>query len=189
MAKICVYCGSSTGSDPDFAAAARTVGSSIARGGHELFYGGGDVGLMGIVANAVLEGGGKVTGVITELLMEKEVAHRGLSELVVVPSMHERKAKMLSLADCFIALPGATGTLEEIIEAFVWTQLDIHRKVCGLLDVNGFYQHLVRFLGVMCESRLMKESQLSQLVVSSDAGQIVEEVLAAEIEPVDKWLG
>lgn len=188
MAKVCVYCGSSPGSDPDFATAARTVGSSIARGGHELVYGGGDVGLMGIVSNAVLEGGGKVTGVITELLMEKEVAHSGLTELVVVTTMHERKAMMLSLADCFIALPGGTGTLEEIIEAFVWMQLDIHRKVCGLLDVNGFYKHLIQFLEVMCESKFLKGTQLSQLVVSNDPGGILEEVLSAKVKPVRKWL-
>jgi len=188
MAKICVYCGSSTGTDEAFAEAARVLGSYLAREGHELVYGGGHVGLMGIVADAVLENGGKVIGVMPELLIRKEVAHDGLTELIAVSSMHERKEKMISLADGFIALPGGTGTLEEIIEAFVWMQLNIHQKACGLLNVNGFYDSLIEFLETMSEKRFIKEEQRQQLLVETDPETLVERILNTEVEEIEKWI-
>jgi len=151
-------------------------------------YGGGNVGLMGVVANSVLEGGGEIIGIMPHHLIDKEVAHTGLTELIAVSSMHERKAKMISLADGFIALPGGVGTLEEIIEAFVWSQLGLHTKPCGLLNVNGFYDSLIGFLRTMSESRFLKEEQRSQLILSTDPTDLVERLLETNVQIIDKWI-
>jgi uncharacterized protein (TIGR00730 family) len=141
-----VYCGSSPGTDPRYLRTAKAVGRELARRGVGVVYGGGDIGLMGAVADATLAAGGEVIGIIPRALLEREVGHRGLTELRVVSSMHERKMMMAELADAFVALPGGIGTLEELIEVFTWTQLGLHRKPCAVLDVAGFFGHLIAFL-------------------------------------------
>lgn len=141
--RICVFCGANAGTDAVYAATARAVGAALARRGIEVVYGGGRIGLMGQVADAALGAGGRVIGVIPRRLDESEVAHGGLTELRVVESMHERKALMARLSDAFLALPGGFGTLEEFCEAVTWTQLGIHDKPCGLLNVAGFFDPLV----------------------------------------------
>ena len=139
---LCVYCGSSAGKHPDYAEQARTFGTGMAKRGITLVYGGGNVGLMGIVADAVLAGGGKVVGVIPRQLVEREVAHKGLSELVVVDTMHQRKTRMYELSDAFVALPGGFGTMDEMFEMLTWAQLGLHRYPCAFLDVRGYYAPL-----------------------------------------------
>jgi len=185
MATLCIYCGSNVGSDPRFLEVARLVGKTLAKKNHTLVYGGGKVGLMGVVADEALAAGGKVIGVIPELFIqeEQEVAHRGLTELHVVDSMHERKHKMASLADGFLALPGGIGTLEEIIEAFTWTQLGIHPKPCALLNVNGFYNSLVTLLIEMKEKGFLHHDQLSQLIIEEDPETAIEYLLSPDISP------
>ena len=140
MARICVFCGAARGADPAYATQATTLGRAIVTAGHSLVFGGGAVGLMGVVADAVLEAGGEATGVIPQQLVDRELAHRGLADLRVVGSMHERKALMASLADAFVALPGGFGTLDELVEIITWRQLDLHAKPIGLLDAAGFWE-------------------------------------------------
>src|SRR5438132_5599928 len=144
MRRLCVFCGSSPGQRPIHAESARSLGMIMAARGLALVYGGGHVGLMGVLADAVLETGGRVVGVIPRTLWDREVGHRALTELHVVETMHERKAKMASLADAFVALPGGLGTLEEIFEVWTWGQLGIHGKACGFLDVGGYYAPLMQ---------------------------------------------
>lgn len=143
---ICVFCGSNTGTDPAFRQAAADLGSAIARGGHRLVFGGGHVGLMGVVADEVMAGGGKVTGVMTEQLVEMEVAHQGLTELDVQPTMHRRKARMAELADGVVVLPGGFGTLDEAFELLTWNQLGLVSVPVVFLDVNGFFSPLFDFI-------------------------------------------
>lgn len=187
-ANICIYCGSNPGTDSAYAIAAQTLGHYLADHGHTLVYGGGNVGLMGIVADAALANGGQVIGVITEQLVGLEVVHRGLSKLHIVDTMHTRKAKMAELADCFIALPGGVGTLEEIIEVFVWTQLDIHRKACGFLNVKGYYDGLNIQFEHMVTSGFLKPKQKAQIEFGEDPSELVERLLGIEIQPIDKRL-
>lgn len=153
MESICVFCGSSNGSDPAYAKAARHLGQAIAGNGLTLVYGGGHVGLMGVVADAALEAGGEVIGVMPKSLVDREIAHTGLTKLHVVSSMHERKALMADLSDGFIALPGGNGTLEEFFEVLTWAQLGEHDKPCGLLNAAGYYDPL---LAVFDQMVLMK---------------------------------
>jgi uncharacterized protein (TIGR00730 family) len=144
--RLCVFCGSSTGRQPVYADAARALGEALARRGLGLVYGGGSVGLMGVLAEAALGAGGEVIGVLPRGLASKELAHDGLSQLHLVDTMHERKALMASLADGFVALPGGLGTLEELLEVFTWAQLGIHRKPVGLVNVAGYWDHLLALL-------------------------------------------
>ncbi len=144
MNRVCVFCGSSDGVRPAYAAAARELGAALLRRHLGLVYGGGCVGLMGTIATTVLEGGGKVIGLIPEALMAREVGHTGVTELIVVHSMHERKAKMAELSDAFIALPGGFGTFEEFCEIITWAQLGLHSKPCGILNVEGYYDPLLK---------------------------------------------
>jgi len=174
MSAICVYCGSSPGKDPAFLQAAREVGTQMAKRGLTLVYGGGNVGLMGTLADTVLAAGGRVVGVIPDHLVRWEVGHNGLTEQHVVASMHERKAKMISLADGFLALPGGIGTLEEIIEVFVWMQLGLHSKPCALLNINGYYDPLVTFLNHMTESRFLRPEQLGQLIMAHEPAEALD---------------
>ncbi|MGS4884845.1 LOG family protein [Roseibium sp. MB-4] len=146
MKSICVFCGSSYGALEDYNDAAKATGRAIAEKGMRLVYGGARVGLMGSVADAALEAGGEVIGVLPHSLKEKEIEHQGLTELHLVKSMHERKAMMADLSDGFIALPGGVGTLEEIFEVWTWGQLGYHQKPCGFLNINGYYDHLIAFL-------------------------------------------
>jgi len=156
MKAICVFCGSSYGTRDSYADAARQTGRLIAEKGLTLVYGGARVGLMGTVADAALEAGGEVIGVLPRALQDKEIGHEGLTELHLVGSMHERKAMMADLSDGFIALPGGVGTLEEIFEVWTWGQLGYHQKPCGFLNIEGYYDHLVRFLDHQTEEGFTK---------------------------------
>ncbi|HOO77519.1 MAG TPA: TIGR00730 family Rossman fold protein [bacterium] len=156
MKRICVFCGSSPGADPEYVLAARRLGRALAARGLTLVFGGARVGIMGQLARAALEAGGEVIGVIPRQLVEMEVAYAALPELRVVESMHERKALMAELADGFIALPGGLGTVEEFFEVLTWAQLEIHRKPCGLLDTRGYYRKLMEFLGHAVEEKFIE---------------------------------
>jgi uncharacterized protein (TIGR00730 family) len=171
---LCVYCGSSTGQDPAHATAARALGQQLAEHGIRLVYGGGHVGLMGIIADAALEAGGKVTGIIPAALMDSEVGHDKLTQLLVVRDMHERKAQMAEHADGFIALPGGIGTLEELFEVWTWLQLGYHEKPVGLLNVQGFYDQLLGFLDTQRDSGFLRREHRSLLIADSDPARLLE---------------
>jgi len=166
MKSICIYCGSNSGADPDFVTAARTVGQTLAGRGITTVYGGGQVGLMGEVADAALEAGGQVVGVIPQFLALKEIAHMELTELHVVQSMHARKAKMVALSEGFIALPGGIGTMEELFEIWTWGQLGQHAHPVGLLNTNGYYDHLVAFIDEMTRQGFLRPLHRDALKVS-----------------------
>jgi uncharacterized protein (TIGR00730 family) len=188
MKRICVFCGSSSGSRPEYTAAAIELGAELSRRNIGLVYGGSKTGLMGSVADAVLKFGGEVVGVIPEHLMPKEIAHQGLTKLHVVHSMHERKAFMADLSDAFIALPGGFGTLDEFFEVVTWTQLGLHEKPCGILNVLGYYSPLLAMLDHAVDERLLKvENRRLVLARDSISGllQALEEWHPTHIE---KWL-
>lgn len=170
---LCVFCGSSPGDDPAFADAATRFGTAVAERGLELVYGGASVGLMGVVADAALTAGGRATGVITESLAGHEIAHETLSDLHVVSTMHERKALMSELSDAFVMLPGGFGTYEEFMEAVTWAQLGIHEKPCGILDVDGFFDDLLRFVRHAADRGFIKSRQIDALVVSGDVDELL----------------
>src|SRR5436309_2716652 len=184
---LCVFCASSVGGDPAFAAAARAFGELLARERITLVYGGGHVGLMGVLADAVLGAGGRVTGVIPRALWDREVGHRALTELRVVETMHERKATMASLADAFVALPGGLGTLEEIFEVWTWGQLGIHAKPCGFLDVAGYYTPLLAFLDQAVERGLVRPEHRAMAVVDDDGERLLRRLAEYEPPRVAKW--
>src|SRR5579863_1949156 len=166
--RICVFCGSKSGHHQVYAAAAREMGTALARSNIELVYGGGRVGLMGEVADAALLSGGTVIGVMPRSLVEREIQHVSLTQLHVVASMHERKTKMADLADAFIALPGGAGTLEEIFEQWTWAQLGIHEKPCGFLNVNGYFDPLVAMIERMVEEGFVAPPSAAMLAVEND---------------------
>lgn len=174
MKRLAVYCGSSAGTDPRYATAARALGEEMAQRGIGLVYGGGKLGLMGIVADAVLAGGAEVHGVIPSALVDLEVAHRGLTELHVVDSMHERKARMTRLCDAFVALPGGIGTLDELFEAWSWNALGYHAKPFALLDVGGYWDSLLAFLDHACEQGFVSPARRAQLIVERECGAAIE---------------
>jgi uncharacterized protein (TIGR00730 family) len=186
MQRLCVFCGSSPGHDPAYAASAAQFGRLLAERGIGLVYGGGRVGLMGKLADAALEAGGEVIGVIPQALLDCEVGHRGLTQLRVVDSMHARKALMGELAEGFVALPGGVGTLEELFEVWTWAQLGIHKKPCGLLDVDGFFAPLVRFLDGLVEKGFIRPEYRAMLVVASTPEELLERFAAYE-PPAGKW--
>jgi len=171
---ICVFTGSRPGKRSDYANAARQIGRELVGRGYGLVYGGGNVGLMTVVADAVLECQGHVTGVIPEALVDKEVVHRGLSDLRIVHSMHERKAMMAELSDGFVALPGGIGTMEEFFEVLSWAQLGMHRKPCGLLNVAGYYQPIVQFLDNGVEQDFLKPKHRALLIVEKEPGKLLD---------------
>ena len=179
MKRLAVYCGSSLGSDPAFAEIARATGVEMARRGIGLVYGGGHRGLMGVVADAVLEGGGEAHGVIPQALVDLEVAHRGLTELHIVTSMHERKAKMTELCDAFIALPGGIGTFDELFEAWSWNALGYHAKPFALLNSNGFWDGLIGFLDHATMSGFMSQARRDQLIVADGIEDALDRLEAA----------
>lgn len=186
---IAIFCGSSSGANPAYAEAARDMGRAIAERGHRLVYGAGSVGLMGEVANEVLRRGGEVLGVIPQFLVDMEVGHTGLTELIVCETMHERKLAMAEASDGFIAMPGGVGTLEEIIEVFTWTQLGLHPKHCGLFNVNAYYNYLIKFLDHAVDQRFLKASQAELMHVGADAGALLDLVLNSEGVPFEgKWV-
>ncbi|MBA2441876.1 MAG: TIGR00730 family Rossman fold protein [Rubrobacter sp.] len=171
---MCVFCGSRTGGRPSYAAAARRVGTGIAERGLRLVYGGGRVGLMGVVADAALAAGGEVVGVIPDSMDEREVSHTGLTELHVVGSLHERKVLMADLSDAFLALPGGYGTLEEFLEVLTWAQLGLHGKPCGLLDVDGFYEPLRQLFDGATREGFVSPEHRSLVLTETDPGALIE---------------
>jgi len=178
MKRIAVYCGSRAGARPEYAAAAQALGTALAREKIELVYGGGMIGLMGIVADAVLQHGGHVIGVIPEKLVLKEVVHEKLPDLRVVKTMHERKALMAELADGFIALPGGFGTFEELFEVLAWSQLGWHQKPVGLLDTGGFYRPLLQFLDHTRQEGFIRAKHLELVLAEPDAEQLLNRLKA-----------
>jgi len=171
MKSIAVFCGSSMGALPSYREGAVELGKELARQGITLVYGGASVGIMGTVADAVLEAGGKAIGVLPKMLEDREIAHRGLTELIVVNSMHERKTKMSDLADGFIALPGGPGTMEEFFEVFTWGQLGLHGKPCGILNIDRYFDLLLAFFGHMNEQQFLQDKYASMVLSdSSPAG-------------------
>lgn len=181
MKTLCVYCGSNAGNDPAYADMARALGARMAKDGIALVYGGGNVGLMGIVADAVLAHGGEAIGVIPQQLVDWEVAHRGLTRLEVVDSMHARKARMFDLADGFVALPGGFGTLEELFEATTWSQLGYHRKPVGLLNAAGYYDHLLAFLDHGAAEGFIRAQHRPLLQAAPDIATLLDALARAEI--------
>ena len=176
---VCVYCGSRHGARPSYTAAARALGEAIGARGWQLVYGGGKVGLMGEVADATLAAGGRVIGVIPESLMRREVGHSGLHELHVVPTMHQRKQMMAERADAFIALPGGIGTLEELYEVWTWRQLGYHASPIGLLNVDGYYDELLRFMQRTVDEGFLSAEQQAALRVGNDAQTLLLELAQA----------
>lgn len=177
---ICVFCGSSRGAKPDYIEASQQLAQSMAKQGITLVYGGAHVGIMGAIADELLKLGGKVVGVIPEALVDMEVAHDGLTELHVVSDMHERKARMADLADGFISLPGGLGTLEEMFEVLTWSQLGFHSKPCGLLNVCGFYDDLLRFLDNANEQGFMRREHRQLLLDDAIAERLVNRLISYE---------
>ena len=185
---VCIYCGSSPGDNPAYMESARAMGRLVAERGHRLVYGGGHVGLMGAAADAAMQAGGEVIGVIPQDILEKEVGHGGVTELITVNSMHERKMKMAHLSDSFIALPGGIGTLEEIIEVFTWSQLGFHGKACGLLNVEGYFEPLLALLDHMVDSRFLRQEHRDQLLCGDSPENILGQVTAHKAVSIDKWM-
>jgi uncharacterized protein (TIGR00730 family) len=187
--RLCVFCGSSVGANPAFADAARLLATELARRRIGIVYGGGNVGLMGVLADAALAGGGEVIGVIPHGLVSRELAHRGISHLHVVDSMHQRKALMAELSDAFIALPGGFGTLEEFCEVVTWTQLGVHAKACGLLNIAGYYDGLLSFLAHALKEDFVRPTHFEIVVSGSDPLTLVDRVLDWRPPAVAKWIG
>jgi hypothetical protein len=186
--RLCVFCGSSFGAREVYRAGAEAFGGLLARRQIELVYGGARVGLMGALADAVLAGGGRAIGVIPEALVERELAHRGLTDLRIVGSMHDRKALMASLSDGFVALPGGIGTLEELFEVWTWSQLGLHAKPCALLDIDGFYGGLAAFMDHVVLQGFLKPTQRQALLVDADGAALLDRMTIYRPEPVTKWI-
>lgn len=186
--RICVYAGSSIGARPEYRAAAAELGGTLAEQGIGLVYGGGNIGLMGVAADAALAKGGEVIGVITEQLHGHNLSHEGLTRLEIVPTMHDRKALMADLSDGFIALPGGIGTFEELFEAWTWAQLGIHPKPVGCLNVAGFYDQLAGFLDHVVAERFLKEFHRKSLAIESDPATLVKALLENPVPYAPKWL-
>lgn len=186
---LCVFCGSSPGFDPVHGAAARALGRALGRAGIDLVYGGGKVGLMGIVADSAMAAGARATGVIPRALATLEIEHKGLSALHVVGSMHERKAMMADLADGFIALSGGIGTFEEMFEIWTWGQLGDHRKPVALLNVAGFYDKLTSFLDDVAAAGFLRAEHRHMLMVENDADALVARLQAYQPPELPKWIG
>jgi uncharacterized protein (TIGR00730 family) len=172
--RVCVFCGSSPGNGPSYEDAAREVGAAFATRGVELVYGGASVGTMGVLADSVLAKGGTVHGVIPQSLVDREVAHPGLTSLKVVANLHERKAEMSALADAYLTLPGGAGTLEELFEVWTWAQLGLHTKPIALLDVGGFYQPLLRFLENISAEGFLAGDFREMLIVTADVAEALD---------------
>ena len=188
MKRVCVYCGSSNGARPDYLQAARALGRSLVGRGLGLVYGGSNIGLMGALADTVLAEGGEVIGIIPEPLVAREVAHKNLSALRVVGSMHERKALMAELADAFVALPGGFGTLEEFCEIVTWIQLGLHRKPCGLLNVEGYYDGLLSFLNHAVAEGFILPQYRAVVLTDSEADGLLEKIASYEAPPLHRWI-
>jgi uncharacterized protein (TIGR00730 family) len=188
MQAVCLYLGSSPGARPEYEAVVTQLATTIARRNITLVYGGGNVGLMGIAANAALAAGGKVIGVIPADIADKEVGHHGLTELQIVDSMHERKMRMAKLADGIIALPGGLGTLEELFEMLTWSQLGFHNKPIGLVNIEGYFDLLLAFLDHSVEERFVKQIHRDLLLMDNNCDRLLDRMLSYEPPAVDKWL-
>jgi len=188
MNRLCVYCGSSPGSPDTYADAAKELAALLVASDIGLVYGGSSKGIMGVLADAVLAGGGEVTGVIPQSLVDKEVAHLGLSKLHVVNSMHERKSLMAVMSDGFVAMPGGYGTLEEIIEVLTWGQLQFHGKPCGLLNVNGFFDHLLAYLDHARQEGFLRAEHREMLLVGDTPAALLDRLAHYEPPRIRKWV-
>lgn len=188
MQSICVFCGSNAGKSEVYAGATRALARAIVGQGLKLVYGGGNIGLMGVLAETALAAGGHVIGVTPRRLLEKEVVHTGLTELKVVDSMHERKALMAELSDGFIVLPGGLGTFEETFEVLTWAQLGFHRKPCGLLNVSGYYNELMAFLDHAVTERFLKPEHRAMVLVENDPDSLIEQLKTYRPPEVSKWI-
>ena len=188
MKSVAVYCGSSAGTNPLYVAQAQALGAALVAQGLTLVYGGGRVGLMGAIADAVLAHGGQVVGIIPDFLDAKELSHRGCTELHIVHSMHERKLLMAERADAFIAMPGGYGTLEELFEVLTWGQLGLHRKPVGVLNVAGYYDHLLRALDRMRDDELLRPENRAMLLQAATPADLLTQLAAYLPAQVEKWL-
>jgi uncharacterized protein (TIGR00730 family) len=189
LRSVTVYCGSNAGADPAYAEGTRALARLLAGSGIRIVYGGAALGLMGILADTAMEAGGEVIGIMPQALIDREIGHRGLKDLRVVGSMHERKALMAELADGFVALPGGLGTLEELFEIYTWAQLGLHRKPCGLLDVEGYYAGIVDFLAHAVEERFLPERHRAFLMVEREPRALLERLRGFEPGTVGpKWI-
>ena len=188
MKSVCVFCGGNPGKNPAYLAAAIRLGNELATSGLELVYGGAQVGLMGAVADAALARGGEVFGVIPEFIAAREIAHLGVTKLVVVPSMHERKAAMAARADAFVALPGGFGTLDELFEILTWAQLGLHRKPCAVLNIAGYFDGLLTFLDHAADEQLLKPEYRAMLLVESEPARLVARLREHTPPVVEAWL-
>lgn len=188
IARVCVFCGSNPGTHQEYLDGARRLGRVLASRGIEVIYGGGRVGLMGAMADAVIQAGGKVEGVIPDVLVAKEIAHPRLFRLHVVSSMHERKAMMSSLSDAFIALPGGFGTLDEFCEIVTWGQLGLHRKPCGILNLRNYYDALLAFLNHGASEGFIRQEHRSMVLVNDDPDRLLDMMLAYTPPSVQKWI-
>jgi uncharacterized protein (TIGR00730 family) len=188
MKRLCVFCGSNHGNSPAFAAAARELGEAIAVRGIELVFGGSHVGLMGVVADAVLARGGNVIGVLPRFMADKELAHANLTKLHLVETMHERKRLMAELAEGFVALPGGFGTLEEIFEAVTWAQLHLHKSPCALLNVEGYYDSLTGFLRATVRHGFAKQELFDSLIVARTPDELFDRFARFRPEKSEKWI-
>ncbi|NOS70727.1 MAG: TIGR00730 family Rossman fold protein [Verrucomicrobia bacterium] len=188
MKRLCVFCGSSYGNSPAFTHAARELGEAVAARGIEMVFGGSDVGLMGVAADAALSCGGKVIGVLPRFMSEKELAHIGLTRLHLVETMHERKQLMAELSEGFVALPGGFGTFEEIFEAITWSQLHLHKYPCALLNVDGYYDSLVEFLRGSVAKGFVRQEQLDSLIVAGTTDELFTKFDAFKPDSVEKWI-
>lgn len=188
MQRVAIYCGSSRGQDPAFQSAAVDLARHLAGQGLGIVYGGGNVGLMGVIADAALAAGGEVIGVIPESLLAKELGHKGCTQLIVTRSMHERKQTMVDLSDGFIALPGGFGTLDELFETLTWLQLGFHGKPVGLLNVNGFFDRLLSFLDHMSGEGLLKPEHRASLLAETSPGALLRVMREFQPHTCGKWI-
>lgn len=187
LRNICVYCGSNAGGREDYADSARKLAAELVARDLGLIYGGSSTGIMGVLADAVLEAGGQVRGIMPRALVHKEIAHGGLTELRVTGTMHERKAMMAEMSDGFIALPGGFGTLEEIVEILTWGQLQLHEKPCGLLNVADYYDHLLRFVAHAEEEGFLDPQHKEMLLVANDPSELLDKFESYRAPKVQKW--
>jgi len=188
MRSICVFCGSSTGKNEVYKSAAKDLGKFLAEKNITLVYGGGNIGLMGAIANSVLEKNGKVIGVIPQSLQDKELAHEGVTKMYVVKSMHERKALMAQISDAFIAMPGGFGTLDELFESLTWNQLEIMNKPIAVYNINGYFDHLIALLKQGVTENFLRKEHLKNIIVASEPDKILQKLKRFKPAIADKWI-
>ncbi|MCA9100095.1 MAG: TIGR00730 family Rossman fold protein [Planctomycetales bacterium] len=188
MRRLCVFCGSSAGAESAYAASTAQLGTTLAERGLDLVYGGGGIGLMGVIADAVIAGGGNVIGVIPHALEQRELAHRGVADMRVVTTMHERKALMAELADAFVALPGGIGTLEEFFEVWTWAQLGVHRKPCGLLNAAGYFDPLLELIDHMVDTGFLRPQHRAMVFVEPTPEALLDRLADYTPPDTNRWL-